>query len=1064
MNVRLKVFMGVWVCVMLVTGLLSPLRPNHVAYSAPAAPEESVLPQGEPVAGPPLRLTAGTFDPLRDAGPGRAMAALQLSAYPDDGAGYYLVQFQGPIVEADVQALEAAGVEVFDYIPDYAFIVKMDNAGRAAVAQMARIRWVGLYQPAYRLAPDLLARAVAVESQNGAVDAEPLTLVVSIFRGEAPAPVVAAIQGLHGVILDQSQTTWQSKVKVTLPAGALAELAAIPGVRWVEQAPQWQLHNDKSDNIMGVRSVWDTQGLYGAGQIVAVCDTGLDRGSTAPASLHDDFENGSGVSRVLALYDLVGGGDGAEDRNSGHGTHVAGSVLGNGDLSGATPSSHTYPETAYVGMAPEASLVFQAVEDDGGDLSGIPLDLNNLFPQAYTAGARLHTNSWGANVDGEYTTDSEAVDQYMWDHKDFTIFFSAANAGIDANANGVVDLYSLGSPATAKNCVTVGASENNRPTFIDTWGDAWPSDFPANPVHDDKMADNIAGLAAFSSRGPVWDYRYKPDVVAPGTFIASTRSALASETGWGSINTYYMYMGGTSMSTPLTAGAAAIVRQFYTDVKGHSTPSAALIKATLINGATDIYPGQYGTGATQEIPTTRPTNVAGWGRVDIQNSIFPTAPRAMNYVDQTSGLSTSASHVYNYQITGSAQPFRVTLAWTDYPGSPAANGALVNDLDLTIAGPGGTTYYPNRALNSNGSASSTYDRVNNVEGIDIASPATGLYTITVSGYNVPHGPQPYALIASGIFTTVNTAPVIAGLPDQVLGLNHSKDNAIDLWSYTFDAQDSDADLTFAFATTPPAGAGITLDSDRYIDINPAPDYVGTVPVTVQVMDTGGLTDTDTFTISFLDMQYVYLPLVLRNVGCNTTIPNGDFEGGATVWSQYSSHGWPVILSSANLVVVPHSGSWAAWLGGEYDDISYIQQRITVPACAPYLSYYHWIASQDACGYDFGGVIVNGTTVVDVYNLCTAQNTGGWVRHVVNLSAYAGQTVYIQIRAETDESYNSNLFVDDVVFQTSATTLQQVPVALDGREVLPRAAVLTLNRDSLETPAAIERILGLDRSR
>lgn len=1163
MNVRWKVLLGVWVCVMLVSGLLSPLRPNHVAYSAPVAPEEVGLPQGEPEAGPPLRLTAGTFDPLRDAGPGRSTAALQLSAYPDGGAGYYLVQFQGPIVDADVQALEAAGVEVFDYVPDYAFIVKMDSAGRAAVEGMAQIRWVGLYQPAYRLAPDLLTRAVAIESEGVPADAEPLTVVVSIFRGETPAPVVAAIQSLRGVILDQSQTKWQSKVKVTLPAGALAELAAIPGVRWVEQAPQWQLHNDKSDNIMGVRSVWDTQGLYGAGQIVAVCDTGLDRGSTAPASLHDDFENGSGVSRVLALYDLVGGGDGASDVNSGHGTHVAGSVLGNGALSGATPSTHTYPETAYAGMAPEASLVFQAVEDnDTGYLEGIPLDLNDLFPQAYTAGARLHTNSWGANVDGEYTTDSEAVDQYMWDHKDFTIFFSAANAGVDANSNGVIDLYSLGSPATAKNCVTVGASENNRPTLTATWGSWWPSDYPTNPVHDDKMADNIAGMAAFSSRGPVWDYRYKPDVVAPGTFIASTRSALEIEGGWGVIDTNYMYMGGTSMSTPLTAGAAAIVRQFYTDVKGHSTPSAALIKATLINGANDIYPGQYGTGVTQEITPTRPTNVAGWGRVDVQNSIFPTAPRAMNYVDQTSGLSTGASHVYNYQITGSAQPFRVTLAWTDYPGTPAADGALVNDLDLTIAGPGGTTYYPNNARNSNGSASSTYDRVNNVEGIDIASPATGMYTVTVNAHNVPQGPQPYALIASGIFTTANTAPVIEGVPDQVLGPNESKNNAIDLWAYAFDAQDSDVDLTFAFVGTPPAGAGImldgdryiditptlgylgtvpvtvvvtdtggltdtdiftvsflantpptidglpdqtivagqskddaidlwtyasdgqdlddtlaftfitsppanagvTIDSNRYIDISPAPGYVATVPVTVQVMDTGGLTDTDTFTIDFVDTQSIYLPLVLRNYGCNTAITNGGFESGATVWTQYSTHGYTLILNSSSLIVAPHSGSWAVWLGGEYDEISYIQQQMTVPACAPYLSYYHWIASQDICGYDFGGVIVNGTTVVDAYDLCSANDTGGWVRHVVNLSAYAGQTVSIQIRAETDSSNNSNLFVDDIAFQTSATMLQDVPVALDGREVLPRAAMSSLHQGDLEPPVAVERLFGLDRSR
>ena len=204
--------------------------------------------------------------------------------------------------------------------------------------------------------------------------------------------------------------------------------------------------------------------------------------------------------------------------------------------------------------------------------------------------------------------------------------------------------------------------------------------------------------------------------------------------------------------------------------------------------------------------------------------------------------------------------------------------------------------------------------------------------------------------------------------------------------------------------------------------------------------------------------------MLRNHGCNTTVPNGNFESGPAIWSQYSTHGWPLITNS-NFpgTITPRSGSWAVWLGGEYDDVSYIQQQIVVPACAPYLSYYHWIASGDVCGFDFGGVIVNGK-VVDVYTLCEDTSTGGWVKHVVNLSAYSGQSVSLQIRAETDDSLNSNLFVDDVAFQTGATVLQNVPLALDGREMQPRTSVLTLIRSSLEKPVAVERMLSFERSR
>jgi hypothetical protein len=154
------------------------------------------------------------------------------------------------------------------------------------------------------------------------------------------------------------------------------------------------------------------------------------------------------------------------------------------------------------------------------------------------------------------------------------------------------------------------------------------------------------------------------------------------------------------------------------------------------------------------------------------------------------------------------------------------------------------------------------------------------------------------------------------------------------------------------------------------------------------------------------------------------IVNGDFEAGITGWTEGSSHGWPVIVNVFPTGVVPHSGSQAAWLGGEYDDISFVQQQVTISAGAPYLVYWHWIASSDACGYDFGGVLVN-STVVDVYNLCSSANTGGWVKHSVNLGAYVGQSIMLQIRAETDSSLNSNLFVDDVSLAASGTASGQL---------------------------------------
>jgi hypothetical protein len=154
-------------------------------------------------------------------------------------------------------------------------------------------------------------------------------------------------------------------------------------------------------------------------------------------------------------------------------------------------------------------------------------------------------------------------------------------------------------------------------------------------------------------------------------------------------------------------------------------------------------------------------------------------------------------------------------------------------------------------------------------------------------------------------------------------------------------------------------------------------------------------------------------------GSGSSIPlaNGDFESGATVWTEYSAWDAQIILSSDHLPIIPHGGNYAAWLGGLNDEIAYIQQQVTIPSSAPYLVYWHWIGSTDLCGYDFGGVIIN-NSVVHQYDLCGSTATGGWVKHSVNLSSYAGQSVSLQIRVETDSSAWSNLFVDDVSFQSS----------------------------------------------
>jgi hypothetical protein len=155
----------------------------------------------------------------------------------------------------------------------------------------------------------------------------------------------------------------------------------------------------------------------------------------------------------------------------------------------------------------------------------------------------------------------------------------------------------------------------------------------------------------------------------------------------------------------------------------------------------------------------------------------------------------------------------------------------------------------------------------------------------------------------------------------------------------------------------------------------------------------------------------FLPAILKPT---LTIQNADFEAGPTGWAATSTDGGAVIRTDQP--VAAHSGIWVAWLGGAKNNISTISQQVIVPASAPHLTYYHYIASADVCGFDKAVVFANLTQVAN-YQLCSGQNTHGWVKKVIDMSAFANQTIALQIRVETDGTLNSNLFVDDVAFQS-----------------------------------------------
>jgi hypothetical protein len=261
---------------------------------------------------------------------------------------------------------------------------------------------------------------------------------------------------------------------------------------------------------------------------------------------------------------------------------------------------------------------------------------------------------------------------------------------------------------------------------------------------------------------------------------------------------------------------------------------------------------------------------------------------------------------------------------------------------------------------------------------------------------------------------------------------------------------SDPYVTFTHNTNSnypdiPGGSTGTNGDDFDFEVDPSTPDGHDIHFDLDITSSNGGPWSDSFGVTVGGGGKTYLPIVLKNSsggGDGGGIVNGDFENGPTGWVEYSTHGWDLIVTSFPGSITPRSGSWAVWLGGDYNDISYIQQQVTVPAGSPYLAYWHWIASEDVCGWDYGGVIVNDTTVEDVYDLCISTNTGGWVKHVVNLSAYTGQSVSLQIRAETDGSLNSNLVVDDVAFQASASSIRSSLGLFDPINAMSRSGKIT----------------------
>jgi len=690
----------------------------------------------------------------------------KLRAHPDykgvkrltPGSHHHLVQFIGPIKEAWLTEVRKKGGEPRAPFEGFSYIVFANEKALATIANLPFVAWIGHLQHRDRIAASVMER-IGRKPENITTDLPRTRILTGTYTIEFFDPsdlknAALAIEKLGFEVLDKE--TKSNVIIVCDPksgkgtAKRIRELSAIHGVRFIRERSFKRTSNNVATGIMESSSSVSDSGLNltGAGEVIAVCDTGLDTGD--PQIIHADF---AGRVKWIKSYPITSdlnpninnpnGDDGAADYDSGHGTHVAGSVLGDGSESKGLSGL----DTPIRGLAHKAKLVFQAVEQEVEWknpafyeqygrylLVGIPHDLKTLFVDAYGQNARIHSNSWGGGDPGAYDSQCEQLDRFVWEHKDFCVLVAAGNDGTDHDGDGTINSMSVTSPGTAKNCICVGACENERPTFnANTYGNWWPQDYPVAPYRNAPMADNPDQVVAFSSRGPTQDGRVKPEVVAPGTFILSTRSTMiaSNNMGWNGFppNRKYFYMGGTSMATPLTAGAVGIVREYLRKKLQIANPSAALIKAALIVGASRLA-GYGAIGATHDYDQ-------GYGRVNLDAVLIPSAPAQVKFLDDAKGIITGEVFSTEVEVSSDTVPLRVVIAYSDYPGS-----SLVNNLNLILTAPDGRRYVGNQPSG----ALLSLDTKNNVEVSHITNPLAGTWRVEIIASNIPHGPQDFALV------------------------------------------------------------------------------------------------------------------------------------------------------------------------------------------------------------------------------------------------------------------------------------------------------------------------------
>jgi len=314
---------------------------------------------------------------------------------------------------------------------------------------------------------------------------------------------------------------------------------------------------------------------------------------------------------------------------------------------------------------------------------------DNLLPDdgnwLWEIGVSVQNHSYGVGVENYYGMEAQEYDQHCMEFPEIIHVFSSGNSGRDTSDHGPyagIPGYAnlTGHFKMAKNILTVGELS----------------------AHDT--------VKLYSSRGPAYDGRVKPELVAYGDL-------------------------GSSESAAYVSGICVLIQDAYKQ-KFSELPSASLVKAALLNSANDV--------GRPEVDFE-----AGFGSVDAKGAVETIQERRF----LESEIAHGVENIHIVSVPGNTAKIKVTVVWHDKEANPADEGmALVNDIDLELKNISTGEIWKPWILNSSSHIDSLElpakrggDHLNNIEQVTVDLPEAGGYEIKVNGFNIIDGVQKYSI-------------------------------------------------------------------------------------------------------------------------------------------------------------------------------------------------------------------------------------------------------------------------------------------------------------------------------